>query len=557
MSELSRRAQELGTENAFVVLAEVEKLITRGEEVVSFCIGQPDFNTPDHVRLAAVRAITEGRTGYTAATGIRPLREAVAAYFSETRGVSVTADEVVCGCGAKPFIAYSILSATDQGEGHEVIFPNPGFPIYDSQVRACGAVPVPLPLRQARDFTFDLDELRAKVNEKTRLLILSSPHNPTGGVLSADDLAGIAEIVAPFEQLWILSDEIYSCLAYDAPFRSIASIPGMRDRTILVDSVSKTYRGGVQALRDVQLRVHPGEVFGLLGPNGAGKSTLVKVLMTIVKPSGCKGRMLGARIGDKSVLARVGYLPEHLRFPDYLTGEQVVDHFGAMAGVPKRQRAKKSDELLKIVGMNDWKRDRVRSYSKGMKQRLGVAQSLINDPDLVLLDEPTDGVDPLGRKEIRDIIHRMKGEGKTVFVNSHLLSELELICDRVAIMVKGEVVQQGAISDLTADSVRYEFRLSVSEGEDEQAVIASALDIHKETIEHTPGVVRTTVADVHEIQPMIDALRANKVTIHSIRPTRSSVEDLFMSAVSTGGGGPGGIQRKRGVVKNQNTGGRS
>ena len=324
-----------------------------------------------------------------------------------------------------------------------------------------------------------------------------------------------------------------------------------------INTVSKTYRGGVQALRDVNLRVHPGEVFGLLGPNGAGKSTLVKILMTIVKPSDCNGRMLGANVGDKSALARVGYLPEHLRFPDYLTGEQVVDHFGAMAGVPRKQRASKAAELLEIVGMTEWRRHRIRQFSKGMKQRLGVAQALINEPDLVLLDEPTDGVDPLGRKEIRDIIHRMKDEGKTVFVNSHLLSELELICDRVAIMVKGEVVQQGSISDLTADSVRYEFRFSVQEGADEQAVIASALDIHKETIEHTPGVVRTTVADVHEIQPMIDALRAQRVTIHSIQTTRSSLEDLFMSAVSTGGGGPGGVRRKRSSQKNQKKGGRS
>ena len=322
-------------------------------------------------------------------------------------------------------------------------------------------------------------------------------------------------------------------------------MPAPDQLVIDIDSVSKTYKGGVQALRDVELRVHPGEVFGLLGPNGAGKSTLVKILMTIVRSSNCKGRLLGSPIGDKSTLARIGYLPEHLRFPDYLTGEQVVDHFGAMAGVRRPARRQRADELLEIVGMNDWRKTRVREYSKGMKQRLGVAQALVNAPDLVLLDEPTDGVDPLGRKDIREIIRRMKDDGKTVFVNSHLLSELELICDRVAIMVKGEVVQQGSIDDLTAESQRYEFRISAPDGAVEAELVSAAIDVACDTIEYTPGVVRTTVSDVHEIQPMIDALRAGGVTIHSIKPTRQSLEDLFMSAVKDGGGDPCGVRKRR------------
>ena len=322
-------------------------------------------------------------------------------------------------------------------------------------------------------------------------------------------------------------------------------MPASDQLVIDIDSVAKTYRGGVQALRGVELRVHPGEVFGLLGPNGAGKSTLVKILMTIVRASKCKGRMLGSAIGDKSTLARVGYLPEHLRFPDYLTGEQVVDHFGAMAGVPRSIRRKRADELLDVVGMSEWRQTRVGQYSKGMKQRLGVAQALVNDPDLVLLDEPTDGVDPLGRKEIRGIIQRMKDQGKTVFINSHLLSELELTCDRVAIMVKGEVVQQGTIDELTAESERYEFRVSVRTEHDESTLVGSALDLTCKTIEYSAGVVRTTVADIHEIQPMIDALRAKQITIHSIKPTRQSLEDLFMNAVEAGGGDPGGVRKRR------------
>ena len=241
MLNLSRRARELGTENAFVVLGEVEKLQAVGRDIVSFCIGQPDFSTPDTIRLAGIQAITEGHTGYTASPGIPRLREAVAEYFTRTRRVDISADEVVCACGGKPFIGYSILSVTDYGEGHEVIYPNPGFPIYESQVVACGAVPVPINLRESRGFGFDPEELKRKVNDKTRLLILCSPQNPTGGVLSRDDFKAIAEIVAPYENLWVYSDEVYSGLVYDGSFRSIAALPGMRERTIIVDSVSKTY----------------------------------------------------------------------------------------------------------------------------------------------------------------------------------------------------------------------------------------------------------------------------------------------------------------------------
>jgi aspartate aminotransferase len=241
MLSLSRRARELGTENAFVVLGEVARLQAEGKDVVSFCIGQPDFDTPDTIRLAGIAAITAGHTGYTPSPGIPALREAVASFFSRTRRISVDPEEVVCACGGKPFIGYSILSVTDYGEGHEVIYPNPGFPIYESQVQACGAVPVPIDLKEARSFTFDLEELKRRVNEKTRLLILCSPQNPTGSILSRADLEAIAEIVAPYDDLWIYSDEVYSGLVYDGRFESIAAVEGMRERTIVVDSASKTY----------------------------------------------------------------------------------------------------------------------------------------------------------------------------------------------------------------------------------------------------------------------------------------------------------------------------
>jgi len=238
---LSRRADSLGTENAFVVLGEVARMQAEGKDVVSFCIGQPDFPTPANVCDAAIRAIRDGHHGYTPSPGIPALREAVARYFSRSRGVEVGADEVVAACGGKPFIGYTILSVTDHGAGHEVIYPNPGFPIYRSQIVAHGAKPVPLDLRESRGFNFDLDDLRAKVNENTRLVILCSPGNPTGGVLSREELEEIGRILEPFPDVWVYSDEVYSGLAYDGPFESIASVPGMRERTIIADSASKTY----------------------------------------------------------------------------------------------------------------------------------------------------------------------------------------------------------------------------------------------------------------------------------------------------------------------------
>ena len=241
MLEISKRTRNLGTENAFVVLKEVEELVRKGRSIVNFCIGQPDFDTPEHIKEGAIKAIREGKTGYTPSPGIPELREAVAEYFSETRGIDVKPEWVVIACGAKPFIGYTILSVTDYGKGHEVIYPNPGFPIYESLIRAYGAVPVPIPLLESRGFSMDVDYLEKVVNEKTRLLILNSPHNPTGSMLDKKTLERIAEIVGRYDNLWVFSDEIYSRIVYDGEFMSIASIDGMQERTIIVDGVSKTY----------------------------------------------------------------------------------------------------------------------------------------------------------------------------------------------------------------------------------------------------------------------------------------------------------------------------
>ncbi|MBL8386288.1 MAG: pyridoxal phosphate-dependent aminotransferase [Burkholderiales bacterium] len=239
--QLSSRASALGTENAFVVLGEVTALQRAGRDIVSFCIGQPDFPTPANIQDAAVRAIREGRHGYTPSNGIPELREAIAREVNRMRGLAVAADDVVVGAGAKPFIAYAILSTTDFGAGDEVIYPNPGFPIYESQIVANGAVPVPLGLKEARGFAFDPAELEAAITPRTRMLILNTPHNPTGGSLSAADLAEIAAILRRHPQVWVYADEIYSRLIYDGAFQSIAALPDMLERTIISDGASKTW----------------------------------------------------------------------------------------------------------------------------------------------------------------------------------------------------------------------------------------------------------------------------------------------------------------------------
>jgi aspartate/methionine/tyrosine aminotransferase len=237
----SRRGESLGTENAFVVLAEVNALARSGKDIVSFCIGQPDFPTPHNIQDAAIAAIRNGRHGYTPSAGIDELRDAAAHDLGQRRGIDIRPDDVVVGAGAKPFIAYTIASVTDYGAGDEVIYPVPGFPIYESQILANGAVPVPIFLREARDFAFDPAELEAKITPKTRLLILNSPQNPTGGVLGPSDLDAIAEILRLHPQVWIFADEIYSRLIYDGRFDTLARRSGMLARTIISDGASKTW----------------------------------------------------------------------------------------------------------------------------------------------------------------------------------------------------------------------------------------------------------------------------------------------------------------------------
>jgi len=318
------------------------------------------------------------------------------------------------------------------------------------------------------------------------------------------------------------------------------------DSAVDVREVTKTFRGRVQALRGVSLSIGRGEIFGLLGPNGAGKSTLVKILLTIVRPTRCEGTLLGRPIGHRPTLARVGYLPEHLRFPEYLTAAQAIDYFGALSLVPRAERRRRGDELLELVGMSRWADRPIRTFSKGMRQRTGVAVALVADPDLVVLDEPTDGVDPVGRKEIRDVLLEIRRRGKTVLLNSHLLGEAESVCDRVAIMNRGRVVRQGRLADLVAGSRHYEFTCL---GTPDAATAARLAALRATPLPPPSPAAEWSFslpdAGIDEAQLALDALRGAGVAVQEMRPVRTTLEDIFMDTVREDGGSvPGAVLGK-------------
>jgi aspartate/methionine/tyrosine aminotransferase len=236
--KLASRMGRLGTETAFEVLARAKALERQGKNIIHLEIGEPDFKTPDNIKEAAIKALRDGKTGYCPAPGIPELREAIAADAGRRRGLDLKPERVVVFPGAKPVMTNTILALVDEGD--EVIYPNPGFPIYESMINFVGAKPVPLPLREEKDFRFDPDEFRSLVTDKTKLIILNSPQNPTGGVLTRKDLESVAE-VAIKKNIFVLSDEVYINIIYEGTHESIMTLPGMIDRTILLDGLSKSY----------------------------------------------------------------------------------------------------------------------------------------------------------------------------------------------------------------------------------------------------------------------------------------------------------------------------
>jgi ABC-2 type transport system ATP-binding protein len=319
---------------------------------------------------------------------------------------------------------------------------------------------------------------------------------------------------------------------------------------LVCESLAKTYRapfarGGVVALRGLDLEVRRGMTFGLLGPNGAGKTTLVKLLLAIAFPTSGRATVLGRAPGDTRAKERIGYLPENHRYPTHLTGEQLLHHFGRLSGLRGAERARRVEALLRRVRMEEWRGVRVNKYSKGMMQRLGMAQAILNEPDLLILDEPTDGVDPIGRREIRDLLLEQRDRGATIFLNSHLLSEVERLCDRVAILKEGILLREGEVSDLTRP--RSVFQIDVrpaAPGVLEGACAAvSGLRRAAPPPAHagqgapgaaTPAERLELSGDIPALNRAIDALRGPGVEIVSVEPRRDSLEDVFVRILEEG-----------------------
>jgi ABC-2 type transport system ATP-binding protein len=295
---------------------------------------------------------------------------------------------------------------------------------------------------------------------------------------------------------------------------------------IRTDNLVKSY-GKVEALKGVSISVERGEVFGLLGQNGAGKTTLIKALLGIIKPTMGEALLLGERAGTASVRRRVGYLPEDHRFPDYHTGASLLNFYGALLGVSAGERSRRIPEVLDVVGIKGRMHSKIRTYSKGMKQRLGIAQALLHQPEVIFLDEPTDGVDPLGRREIRDLMQTLKEKGATIFLNSHLLGEVELICDRVAILQRGNLVQIGAVSDLTQQHGRYSLRLAPGDALPRDKFVQLGYQIARKSGDFWEIIV----PEGKTIDAGIACLAESGLRLRHLVEQRQSLEELFIETV--------------------------
>jgi ABC-2 type transport system ATP-binding protein len=285
--------------------------------------------------------------------------------------------------------------------------------------------------------------------------------------------------------------------------------------------------GKIQALNGVSLNVKEGEIYGLLGQNGAGKTTLIKIVLGIIRGWNGSVSLLGKPAGTASVRSRVGYLPEDHRFPDYHTGYSLLDFYGQLLGMSSANRSQRIPQMLESVGIAERMHYKIRSFSKGMKQRLGIAQALMHDPQVIFLDEPTDGVDPVGRRDIRAMLLKLKSQGVTVFINSHLLGEVELICDRVAIMRKGKLIREGSVTSLTSQKGR--FLIGLAPGQ--LFPIREGAEIGYEV---APLGERWEVQLLAEqtVDPILALLHTKNLNLRHLVEKRQTLEDLFLQTHS-------------------------
>ncbi|MEJ2747596.1 MAG: ABC transporter ATP-binding protein [Anaerolineae bacterium] len=288
--------------------------------------------------------------------------------------------------------------------------------------------------------------------------------------------------------------------------------------------------GAKTAVADLTLQVKRGEIFGFLGPNGAGKTTSIKMLLGLTAPTAGDATLLGQPLGDRQTRAKIGFLPEHFRFHEWLTAAEFLDLHGRLFGMSKGQRTAVIPDLLELVGLADRAATRLKAFSKGMLQRIGLAQALLNDPELVFLDEPTSGLDPLGRRLVRDIINDLRAEGTTVFLNSHLLSEVEQTCDRVAFIRDGLILQTASLAEFAAESVPMTLRV----GDPSPQLLAGLAQFGDGVKMEGNGRIHLTLPHENKIPELARWLIDNGHTLYELSPQHLSLEDRFLQIVGEG-----------------------
>lgn len=302
-----------------------------------------------------------------------------------------------------------------------------------------------------------------------------------------------------------------------------------------ITNLSKDYETGffkkkkVRALDDLSLSVEGGQIFGFLGGNGAGKTTTIKILMTLLFPTSGSARILDNDISDIAMHSRIGYCPENPYFYDYLTAFELMDYFGSLFGMEDAKVKKKAEELLTKVGLEekDWHKQ-LRKFSKGMMQRFGLAQSLINDPEIVFLDEPMSGLDPMGRREVRELIAGLREKGTTVFMSTHILSDVEALCDEVAILRRGKLGAKGKLDDLLASHGEQQtFEINLR-GVDQATLQTDLPELREDAVIPRAQGVTVRVDDENEIEPVLSAARKHGAKLISVQPVKQSLEELFV-----------------------------